>query len=99
MNRRTSLDGFGLICLFSVLFTLCTSRPAPGAFFTAQSKIERTETKIDTAKLKAQTALVQYENDFNAAYLDALNQVMKNKITISSMRPERVKTDTIKIRK
>ena len=99
MNRRTSLDGFGLICLFSVLFTLCTSRPVPGAFFTAQSKIERTETKIDTAKLKAQTALVQYENDFNAAYLDALNQVMKNKITISSMRPERVKTDTIKIRK
>jgi len=99
MNRRTRLYGFGLICLFPVLLTLCTSRPVPGAFFTAQSKIERTETKIDTAKLKAQTALVQYENDFNAAYLDALNQVMKNKITISSMRPERVKTDTIKIRK
>jgi hypothetical protein len=97
MNRRTTLDGLGLICLFSVLFTLCTSRPAPGAFFAAQSKIERTETKIDTAKLKAQTALAQYENDFNAAYMDALDQVKKNKINISSMRPERAKIDTLKI--
>ena len=70
-----------------------------------KSSIERKEERLDSVKLKAQTALAQYENEFDAAYRNALlslplKSLPTRTIIIMSARPGIGEpNDTIKIYK
>ncbi len=94
--KQISLDGFSMLAIFCMMFSLCTTRPNTGYFFKVRSQVAITEDRRDSAKLKAQTALVQYENSFQAAYLEALKAARAGRIMIiDTDRPEKFNNDTI----
>lgn len=100
MTKKVNMDFFGALALISMLFTLCTSRPHPGAFFSvSHGSAHGIEYKLDSAKLKAQTALAEYENKFEEAYLEALREAKASRRVIirATDRPYLFNNDTLKI--
>jgi hypothetical protein len=98
--KHNHLDLPATLCLFALMMTLCTTRPHPSPRSSAAHiRLKSGEiSKVDSMRLKAETALADYENAFNAAYLDALRSSKRNTVIISTPVPFRANDDTLNLK-